>query len=71
MTNHAILLENINNLSPKYFSEVIDFVEYLKKKTQEDHENEIIEYKLMAADIEREKEAQEWCNSYFGHVSNS
>jgi hypothetical protein len=28
------------------------------------------EYKAMAADTEREKEAQEWCNAYFGPEAN-
>jgi len=70
MTNRAVLLKEIDNLSPKYFAEVIDFVGYLQKKTQEDYENDVAEYKAMAADTEREQEAQEWCNAYFGPANN-
>jgi len=67
MTERAVLIDNINKLPTKYFGEVIDFVEYLRKKTQKDNDNEIAEYKAMAADTEREQEAQEWCNAYFGN----
>jgi len=66
MTERAVLLKEIEKLPQKYFSEVIDFVEYLKKKTKLEHNKEIEEYKAMAADAEREQEAQEWCNAYFG-----
>lgn len=70
MTEHAVLLSKIDKLSPRCFAKVIDFVEYLQEKTQNDH-NDVAEYKAMAADTEREKEAQEWCNAYFGPVSGS
>ena len=31
-----------------------------------DDEDEIAAYQAMAADAEREQEALEWCNAYFG-----
>jgi len=68
MTNRAVLLKEIDKLPPKYYSKVFDFVEYLQRKTQNEHEDDISGYKAMAADIEREQEAQEWCNAYFGNV---
>ena len=68
MTERAVLIEEIDKLPPKYFGEVINFVEYLQKKTQKENEDDAEGYKAMAADTEREHEAQEWCNSYFGPV---
>jgi len=68
MTERAVLLDRIDKLPPRYFGVVIDFVEYLRNKTQKANENEVAEYKAMAADAEREQEAQEWCNAYFGPV---
>ena len=68
MTERAVLINEIDKLPPRYFGVVIDFVEYLRNKTQKAYENEIAEYKAMAADTEREQEAQEWCNAYFGPV---
>ena len=71
MTQRNELLKKIENLSPKYFGEVIDFVGYLQQKHIYDvaenlNDNEIADYQAMAADTDREKEAREWCNSYFG-----
>jgi len=66
MTERAVLLNEIEKLPPKYFGEVINFVEYLRQKTQKEYENDAEGYKAMAADTEREQEAQEWCNAYFG-----
>jgi len=68
MTERALLLSEIDKLPPKYFGQVINFVEHLQNRTQKAYENEVAEYKAMAADIEREQEAQEWCNAYFGSV---
>jgi len=68
MTDRAVLLKEIDKLPPKYYGEVFDFLECLQKKTQ--NENEVAEYKAMAADANREKEAKEWCNAYFGPVRN-
>jgi len=68
MTERAVLIEEIDKLPPKYFGEVINFVEYLQKKTQKENEDDAEGYKAMAADTEREHEAQEWCNAYFGPV---
>ena len=64
MTNSA-LIQEIEKLPSKYFGEVIDFVGYLRQKAHQEYENDVDGYKAMAADTEREQEAQEWCNVYF------
>ena len=69
MTERAELLKEIDRLPPKCFGEVFDFVEYLRKKTQDENDSDIEAYKAMAADTEREQEACEWCNAYFGPAS--
>ena len=71
MTERAVLIKEIDKLPPKYYGEVFDFVGYLQKRTQNEYVNDAAGYKAMAADIEREKEAQEWCNAYFGPASNT
>ena len=38
------------------------------KVTPFENKDEIAAYKAMAADTEREQEAREWCNAYFGTV---
>jgi hypothetical protein len=69
MTNHAELLKEIDKLPPKYVGEVFDYVEYLRKKTQDKKNDDSAAYQAMAADTEREQEAREWCNAYFGSAS--
>ena len=71
MTQQAELLRNIDTLPQKYFGEVFDFVGYLQQKAQQavaqyENDDEVAAYKAMAADTEREQEALEWCNAYFG-----
>jgi molybdopterin synthase catalytic subunit len=66
MTERAELLREIDQLPPQYVGEVFDFVGYLRKKTQGENDGDIEAYKAMAADTEREQEAREWCNAYFG-----
>ena len=66
MTEHAELIKEIDKLPAKYIGEVIDFIGYLRQKTQNENDDDIDAYKAMAADTEREQEAQEWCNAYFG-----
>jgi hypothetical protein len=66
MTEYAELLREIDKLPPKYVGEVSAFVEYLREKTQNGNDSDIEAYKAMAADTEREQEAREWCNAYFG-----
>ena len=66
MTERAELLREIDKLPPHYVGEVFDFVEYLRKKTQDESDSDIEAYKAMAADTEREQEAREWCNASFG-----
>ena len=70
MKESAALLKEIEKLPPKYYGEVIDFVEYLRQKTQSEYKNDVEEYKAMAADTEREQAAQEWCNACFGPIKN-
>jgi hypothetical protein len=66
MTERAELLEEIDKLPFEYFGEVFDFVGYLRQKAKSEKNNDVDAYKAMAADTEREQEASEWCNAYFG-----
>jgi hypothetical protein len=63
MTERAELLKEIDNLPPKYFGEVLDFVGYLRQKDINENDDETDAYKAMAADTEREQEAREWCSA--------
>ena len=66
MIERAELLKRIDVLPPKYFGEVFDFVGYLQQKAQNEENDDSAAYQAMAADTEREQEASEWCNAYFG-----
>jgi len=71
MTGYAELIKEIDMLPPKYVGEVFDFVGYLRKKHTGDvvknqYDDDSAAYQAMAADTEREQEAHEWCNAYFG-----
>ena len=66
MTERADLLKVIENLPSKYYAEVLDFVGYLRQKAQDKSDGDYEAYRAMAADTERELEAREWCNAYFG-----
>ncbi|MDR0655083.1 MAG: hypothetical protein LBG22_02115 [Treponema sp.] len=66
----AVLLKEIDAFLPEYLNEVVDFAGYLRQKKQEKSLDEAGAYKEMAADIEREQEASEWCGAYFGPVRN-
>ena len=68
MTVNAELIKRIDRLPPQYVGKVFDFVGYLQQKAENQNEDEIAAYQAMAADTEREQEASEWCNSYFGPV---
>ena len=68
MIENALLIKEIENLPSKYYTEVYDFVAYLRQKEQNKFAEDINAYKAMAADTEREQEAREWCNAYFGPV---
>ncbi len=68
MTEQAELIQEIDKLPSRYIGEVLDYVGYLQKKTQNENTDDIDAYKAMAADTEREQEACEWCNAYFGPV---
>jgi hypothetical protein len=66
MTEQAELIQEIDKLPSRYIGEVLDYVGYLREKAQNEHTDDIDAYKAMAADTEREQEAYEWCNAYFG-----
>jgi len=66
MTDRAELLKEIDMLPSKYFVEVLDFVGYLRQKALNEIPDDADAYKAMAADVEREQAASEWCNAYFG-----
>ena len=71
MTQPYELLKKIENLPQEYYGEVIDFLGSLQQKHIYDvaeniNDDEIADYQAMAADTEREEEAREWCNAYFG-----
>jgi hypothetical protein len=68
MTEHAELLKKIDTLPPKYFGEIYDFIGYLQQKAKNEENDDIAAYQAMASDTEREQEAREWCNAYFGPV---
>ena len=70
MNERVELIKEIDRLPSKYFGEVLDFVAYLQRKTQNENNNDIDAYMAMAADTEREQEAREWCNAYFGPASS-
>ena len=55
MTQQAELFRNIENLPPKYFGEVIDFVGYLQHKAR-----------LEKNDTELKQEVSEWVNPLLG-----
>jgi hypothetical protein len=66
MTEQAELVSEIDKLPSRYIGEVLDFVGYLRRKAESENTDDIEAYKAMAADTEREREAGEWCNAYFG-----
>jgi hypothetical protein len=68
MTQQAELIKEIDKLPSRYIGEVLDYVGYLRKKAQDKNTDDIDAYKAMAADTEREREADEWCNACFGHA---
>ena len=66
MNEQIELIKEIDKLPPRYIREVLDYIRYLQKKAQDENNYDIAAYKAMAADTEREQEAGEWCNAYFG-----
>ena len=69
MSDRSELIDKIYKLPSKYYGEVFDFVGYLQQKAQNDENDDVAAYQAMAADTEREQEAREWCNAYFGPSS--
>jgi hypothetical protein len=71
------LFSEIAALPKEYLAEVSDFVAYLKMKQARQHDPPVVYfdldegYKAMAADTEREKEAGEWINGYFGEFTDA
>ncbi|WP_010256258.1 hypothetical protein [Treponema primitia] len=55
-----------NTLAPLIAKKTLG--EYISNLVRSQNKTQSLEeaYKAMAADTEREKEAQEWCNAYFG-----
>ena len=70
MAGRTELIKEIDRLPQKYIGKVLDFVSHLQNLAQNDDDKEVSAYKAMAADTEREQEASEWCNSFFGPVNN-
>jgi len=68
MTKSSVLLKEIENLPAKYYGEVLNFVGYLQQKAQNEITDDAESYQAMASDTEREQEASEWCNAWFGPV---
>jgi hypothetical protein len=68
MRQHDELIKEIDKLPARYVGEVFDFVGYLQQKTQNEIGNAAAAFKTAVADKEREREreALEWCNAYFG-----
>jgi hypothetical protein len=67
MSNIEMLVKEIENFPPVYQQEILNFVDHLKSRQRNQISMEEDEaYRAMAADSEREKEAGEWCNAYFG-----
>ncbi|MDR0597767.1 MAG: hypothetical protein LBG14_04605 [Treponema sp.] len=70
------LFLEIETLPKECLAEVLDFVTFLKMKHGRQNMTPVVYsdldegYQAMAADTEREKEAQEWINGYFGEVTD-
>jgi hypothetical protein len=71
------LFSEIAALPKEYLAEVSDFVAFLKMKQTRQNDASAVcfdldeGYKAMAADTEREKEADEWVNGYFGEFADA
>jgi hypothetical protein len=71
------LFSEIEALPKEYLTEVSDFVAFLKMKQTRQNEAPPVYfdldegYQAMAADTEREKEADEWINGYFGEFADA
>jgi hypothetical protein len=70
MTEQVALIKEIDTLPSRYIGEVLDYIGYLRQKARNENADDIEAYKAMAADTEREMEAVEWCNAYFGPVDS-
>jgi hypothetical protein len=72
MSNIETLVREIETFSPVYQQEILNFVDYLKSKQKTQiSPDEDEAWRAMAADMEREKEAGEWCNAYFGPAAKN
>ena len=69
MAECAELLKEIDKLPQQYIGKVFDYINYLHQTAKNDKDDEVAAYKAMAADTDREQEASEWCNSYFGPIN--
>ena len=68
MSDCAVLIKEIQSLPPSCWGKVLDFVERLKENDAENSEEAA--YRAMAADVDREREAREWCGASFGPARN-
>ena len=73
MANRTVLINEIETLPEYYYNEVADFIADIKQRqvketAENDYSSEKEAYQAMAADKERESEASEWCNAYFGPI---
>ena len=66
MPSGYILLKSSKLRITEYIGEVLDFLGYLWQKAENQNVDDVAAYQVMAADTEREQEAREWCNAYFG-----
>jgi hypothetical protein len=71
MTEQVSLIKEIDTLPSRYIGEALDYIGYLRQKAQNENDDDIEANKAMAADTDRETEAVEWCNAYFGPVDSS
>jgi hypothetical protein len=66
MSDIETLVREIESFPPTYQQEILNVVDHLKSKQKNQTQPEDEIWQAMAADTEREKEAHEWCNAYFG-----
>ena len=73
MPDRAALLQEIETLPVACLDETFSFLVDIKqrhslKNAKTEYSSDKEAYQAMAADNEREQEAQEWCNAYFGPI---
>ena len=61
MTERSLLLQEIDSLPPRYYGEVIDFVNYLKEKKAKKHITLEKAAEMAAAEYTSDKELTAFC----------